>query len=229
MSDVSPPPVEWKYDYVQTGKPADAVEGESWYDMDDDRALVFTDNSGGTRELTVTEHAQLAGITRDAHHNPVTVEGPLRLSSGQVLDLAAADGLTLDANGKLRVASNAVTPSMLSFDPATQTELNEHASDADAHHAPVSINSENGSGTVNIGGQSRETRTFQFAETYTDCVVNVGVTYDYNSMENPPNVRWESWVTDANGDITGFNARFSNRQEFANDFDYSWNAMGETV
>jgi len=137
MSDVSPPPVRWKYDYVQAGKPADAEEGESWYDVDGDRALVFTDDSGGTRELTVTEHAQLAGITRDAHHNPVSVEGPMRLSSGQVLDLAAADGLTLDADGRLRVAASSVTEAMLGFDVATQGELDDHASDADAHHDPM--------------------------------------------------------------------------------------------
>jgi len=138
VSNVSPPPVEWKYDYVQAEQPADVEEGESWYDLDDDRALVFTDSSGSTRELTVTDHAQLSGLVRDAHHNPVSVSGPLRLSSGQVLDLAASDGLTLDADGRLRVAASSVTESMLAVDVATQDALNSHASDADAHHSRFS-------------------------------------------------------------------------------------------
>ncbi|WP_353634598.1 hypothetical protein ABSL23_02265 [Halobacterium sp. NMX12-1] len=120
------------YDYVQASEPPNPEEGETWYDIEANRAGVYT----GTQwaEMTVTDHGQLAGITDSAHHNPVSVEGPLRLSSGQVLDLAAADGLTLDADGQLRVASNAVTPSMLNFDPATQTELDSHTSDTTNPH-----------------------------------------------------------------------------------------------
>lgn len=87
MSDVSAPPKEWSYDYVGPTKP-DAEEGESWYDTDDNRAVVFTDNSGSTTELTVTDHGQLTGAGPGDHRSDSNIIG---LVDG-VIDAETVDG-----------------------------------------------------------------------------------------------------------------------------------------
>jgi len=129
-------------DYVQPGEPADPDPLETWYDTDADpdgdgteqgEYLIYG-TDGSWHSTTVQSHRALRDVVEDAHHNPVSVEGPLRLSSGQVLDLAASDGLTLDADGKLRVAASSVTESMLAVDVATQDALNSHTSDTSNPH-----------------------------------------------------------------------------------------------
>lgn len=55
------------YDYVQSGEPTDAVEGEEWYDTDADSAYVFT----GTAwvEQTVTDHGEVGNVQPGQHFN----------------------------------------------------------------------------------------------------------------------------------------------------------------
>ncbi|MCD2202741.1 H-type lectin domain-containing protein [Halobacterium sp. KA-6] len=132
------------YDYVQTGEPVNPEEGEMWYDMDNDRSLAYTGTEW--QQLNIIDHGQLAGITRDAHHNPVSVEGPLRVSSGQVLDLATANGLTLDADGRLRVQDGGVTESMLAFGAVSQADLPH----IESHLVTLKGSTGNSSVTVNF-------------------------------------------------------------------------------
>jgi len=141
---------EQLYTYVQTAKPTGAEEGESWYDLDDDKAYVFIDGQGTTTELTLDDHAQLAGVGPSDHHDPVSVSDPLA-QSGQSLSLSLANALTVDA-GSLAVAEGNISLSNLSgypvgtgdlgFDTATQAELDavnnnlsNHESDPTAHHS----------------------------------------------------------------------------------------------
>jgi hypothetical protein len=58
------------YDYVQPGAPADAVEGETWYDTDDDEAYVY--DGASWHQQTVTAHGELGNVTSDQHHSPPT-------------------------------------------------------------------------------------------------------------------------------------------------------------
>lgn len=68
MSNWSGSIPELLFTYVQENKPGNAVEGETWYDEDDNQAYVFTDDVGSTTEFTVTEHSALGGIGADDHH-----------------------------------------------------------------------------------------------------------------------------------------------------------------
>lgn len=108
------------FTYVQAGAPNGAEEGESWYDTDADQAYVY--DGAAWIETTVTDHGQLSGVTSSDHHT--------RPSAGSGL---AENAGSFDVSG--------VTAAMLSFDPATQTELNSHAGDAAAHHSPPSATS----------------------------------------------------------------------------------------
>jgi len=160
------------FTYIQATEPADPQKGESWYDTDggtdgNGEAKVYD----GT-EWDVTgyiSHDQLNNISPADHHDPVTVGAPLA-RSGQALalgytdpfmvdvndDLALsiANALTLDANNDLAVDESAIGLSNLGgypigtadldFDTATQTELNNHAGDASAHHtAPTETQAAN--------------------------------------------------------------------------------------
>ncbi|WP_435119081.1 hypothetical protein [Halolamina sp. C58] len=129
------------FDYVQAGQPANPQLGEIWFDVDG--------GSDGTGEAKVydgdqwqptgyTAHGDLTGVTRDAHHPPVDVSGPLTQPSDQSLGLSIGDGLansagtlvaalgaglTIDADGNIQIPANGVAQSMLGFDTATQSEL----------------------------------------------------------------------------------------------------------
>jgi hypothetical protein len=138
---------EQLYTYVQTAKPTGAEEGESWYDLDDDKAYVFVDGQGSTTQLTLDDHAQLAGIGPADHHNPVTVSSPLVEDNAQGLSLSLANALTVDA-GSLAVVESQIALSNLSgypvgtgdlgFDTATQSELNAVDSNLSNHESDTS-------------------------------------------------------------------------------------------
>lgn len=72
------------YDYVQTAQPAEPEEGQTWYDLDADSALVY--DGANWVEMTVTDHAQLSGVTADAHHAKTT--------SAAALSDVSADSVT---------------------------------------------------------------------------------------------------------------------------------------
>lgn len=61
------------YDYVQATTPTTAEEGETWYDMESDRAAVYTGDQW--KELTVTDHGQLANIEPWQHLSQADVQG----------------------------------------------------------------------------------------------------------------------------------------------------------
>jgi hypothetical protein len=54
------------YDYVQPDQPAEAAEGESWYDSDANEAFVY--DGANWLELTVLDHGELSGVSASDHH-----------------------------------------------------------------------------------------------------------------------------------------------------------------
>jgi hypothetical protein len=111
-----------------------------------------TDGSGVTSvvdERLLKRHADRPA----AHHNPVSVSDPLTEDGAQGLELtlgkgltisgnalaaAVANGLTLDADGNIRVEADGVTEDMLAFATATETELSNHSGASDVHHSRYS-------------------------------------------------------------------------------------------
>jgi len=109
-----------------------------------------TDSSGVTNvvdERLLSRHADRPA----AHHNPATVSDPLTEDGAQGIELtlgdgvtvsgselaaAVANGLSLDADGNIRVEAGGVTEDMLAFEAATDSELSSHAGDDSAHHTP---------------------------------------------------------------------------------------------
>lgn len=55
------------YDYVQTDQPENPQEGETWYDVDADRAYVY--DGANWVEMTVTDHGQLSGVGSGQHRS----------------------------------------------------------------------------------------------------------------------------------------------------------------
>ncbi|QGX95005.1 hypothetical protein EI982_09480 [Haloplanus rallus] len=174
MSDVNQLLPEKFYNYVQAGTPPNGVEeGETWYETDENTSWVYD----GTDwvELSVTDHAQLTGVGASDHHSPVSVSQPLVNGGSQSLDLSLGAALHVDGNGDLDIPVDGITSALidsnavgdgqldgtypdgsvsgadLSFDPATQTELNNHVGNSTAHHAkPTSTQSESKSGDWSI-------------------------------------------------------------------------------
>lgn len=87
----------------------------------------------------VTSH-----YAKEHDHGPEEVEPGASLLSGTTISGSTAwhDGNVTNSNGltigsqSVGIASNGVGTGELSFDPATQTELDNHAGDSDIHHAP---------------------------------------------------------------------------------------------
>ncbi|MFB6087857.1 MAG: hypothetical protein ABEJ85_04990, partial [Haloarculaceae archaeon] len=74
------------YDYVQTAQPGDPKEGETWYDVDGDAAFVY--DGASWVQMTVTDHAQLSGVTAGAHRTDSNIVSTV---DGQV-DADTVDG-----------------------------------------------------------------------------------------------------------------------------------------
>ncbi|MBV0901826.1 hypothetical protein [Haloarcula salina] len=70
MADLSNPTGGGGFDYVQAEPPGDPVEGQEWYDTDDDGAYVY---DGSTWvEQTVVDHSQLSGVGANDHIDNLT-------------------------------------------------------------------------------------------------------------------------------------------------------------
>ncbi|GAA0276968.1 hypothetical protein [Halobacterium noricense] len=74
------------YDYVQTAQPAEPKEGQTWYDLDADSAMVY--DGAAWKNMTVTDHGQLSGITADAHRTDSNI---ISVVDG-VVDAETVDG-----------------------------------------------------------------------------------------------------------------------------------------
>jgi len=102
MAFEDPPAGGGGYDYVQSGQPADPLEGESWYDKDANEAYVY--DGASWLELSVGDHGELSGVQPGQHFN---AGNGLGFSNG-ALDVLAGDGLGF-SNGNLDVqAGNAL-------------------------------------------------------------------------------------------------------------------------
>jgi hypothetical protein len=87
--------------------------------------------------------------------------------------------------------------------------------------------SENGSASV--GGSSPEWAdndyNISFSNTYRDAIPYVGITHPHIiSSSRDTHVWWKSWVTDANGDITGMTVHYIN--EFESNPTIYWSVLG---
>lgn len=157
MADISQPgPPRWLFNYVQDAEPTSNLsEGESWYDTGTDEAKVY--DGAAWKKTGVVSHDALTNVSVSDHHARYTDEEAQDAvgaavgdalaydDAGNVLNVLYSNGLTLDANGNLAVASGGIGANEvadaslgtgeLSFDPATQTELNNHASNSSAHHS----------------------------------------------------------------------------------------------
>jgi hypothetical protein len=146
------------YNYVSNGQPdppGGVEEGETWYDPDTANSYVY--DGAVWVDLTVVAHSQLSGISSDDHHNPVTTSDPLTVDAGQGLGMSLASTMQVDGNGDLD----------LGFDPATQSELDNHTNNSTAHHSkPSSTNSTGGGeiGRSNIGFSTSENVFWYFHE-----------------------------------------------------------------
>ncbi len=54
------------FDYVQDGEPAEAQEGEEWYDTGANEAYVYDGTTW--HKMSVVDHAELSGIGSGDHH-----------------------------------------------------------------------------------------------------------------------------------------------------------------
>jgi hypothetical protein len=99
MSEWSGSIPELLFTYVQPAKPTGAVEGETWYDTDDDRALVFVDDAGTITDLTVSDHSQLGGVGASDHHERFTASEAVDAVDGSSLSSLNIDGASIDGTG----------------------------------------------------------------------------------------------------------------------------------
>lgn len=121
--------------YVQDTSPDAPQTGETWYDTSVDEGKVYT-SGGAWHTLSTQDHGELGGIGSGDHHQyPVP-----------------SAGIDTDAVTAAKIAAGAVTASELdgtypdgsvdaidlSFDPASQTELDDHAATSGAHHTKYS-------------------------------------------------------------------------------------------
>lgn len=70
MADLSNPTGGGGFDYVQAEPPGDPVEGQEWYDTDDDAAYVY--DGAAWVEQTVVDHSQLSGVGANDHIDNLT-------------------------------------------------------------------------------------------------------------------------------------------------------------
>lgn len=78
------------FDYVQDAEPANAEEGEEWYDTGADKAYVF--DGAAWVEQTVVDHSQLSGIGTTDHRTDSNVQNAVDGST--LSDLALSTSLT---------------------------------------------------------------------------------------------------------------------------------------
>lgn len=163
MSDVSAPIPTTFYSYVTDGsEPLNPSEGETWYDTSTDESKVF--DGGQWSVQNIESHGALSGKTESDHHNPVSTTDPLTEDGSQGLGLDLGKGLTLsggslaayvggdlhfDSEGRLAIPEGAISGAEIAFDPATQSELTNHAAASNPHHSPPT--------STDYGG--KETRT----------------------------------------------------------------------
>ncbi|WP_336359051.1 hypothetical protein [Haloarcula sp. CGMCC 1.6347] len=111
------------YDSVGDAEPADKEAGTTWYDTSVPTGKVYT----GSQWVEESAPAGGSGITLSGGQYDVATSDGLTISSGAVALLLSGD-LTIDGNGDLA----------LSFDPVTQSELDNHSGDSTAHHSRYS-------------------------------------------------------------------------------------------
>jgi len=142
------------FDYIGPSTPDKPQNGEMWFDTDgasdgSGEVKVYDAESGAWEPTGFTSHAVLSDVTRAAPHPPVDVFGPLTQPSDQSLGLSIGDGLAnssgtlvaalgnglgIDGLGQVYIPASAVSQSMLGFDTATQSELDNHAGDTTNPH-----------------------------------------------------------------------------------------------
>jgi len=127
-------------------------------------------NAVGLGGSTAVDHADLSNVGASDHH--AKPEGGTAISfdgTNDEFNLLYANALTIDGNGNLAVNESAIALSNLSgypvgtgdldFDTATQTELNDHAGKANAHHIPPTETQSKG-----IGGGYQTPDSATYAE-----------------------------------------------------------------
>ncbi|WP_367175862.1 hypothetical protein [Haloarcula rubripromontorii] len=125
------------FDYIQSAEPADPENAELWFDTDggtDGNGEVKVYDGSQWDTTGYVSHDQLTNVSPGDHFSP----GSGLSFSGGTLDLLLSSYLTIDGNGDLALASGSVGQDRLAFDTATQSELDGHAGDANAHHEPYS-------------------------------------------------------------------------------------------
>ena len=135
------------FDYIQSAEPADPEKGELWYDTDggtdgNGEAKVY---DGSVWDPTgYVSHDQLTNVSAGDHFSP----GSGLTFDGGTLALLLSSYLTIDGNGDLALASGSIGTDRLAFDTATQSELDGHAGDANAHHSKPTMPKMVQSGTL---------------------------------------------------------------------------------
>lgn len=134
------------YDYVQPDQPTDPELGETWFDTDapdGGSAFVFTDS--GFVELSITQHADLQGVSEGQHRSNTRVE---TLSGNVVEDHRTGETHTTAQppqshalgggihDTATRAELNAlVSDATLESEAGAQARVDDHAAVAAAHHA----------------------------------------------------------------------------------------------
>ena len=111
------------FDYIQAAEPADPENAELWFDTDggtDGNGEVKVYDGSQWDTTGYVSHDQLTNVSPGDHFSP----GSGLSFSGGTLDLLLSGDLTIDGSGDLA----------LSFDPATQTDLDSHAGDTSNPH-----------------------------------------------------------------------------------------------
>jgi len=80
-------PIEKNFSFVNTSEPADAEEGQTWYDPGDDVARVYNGNSW--EQMNITQHGSLSGVTEGQHRSDQRVAdlAPVQSVGGQTGDV----------------------------------------------------------------------------------------------------------------------------------------------
>lgn len=162
----------------------DTVAGQADVDSVGSDLIDHASNTNNPHNVTTDQIG-----AADTASAPVTLDGTgtIGLSTGNGLTLsggtlvaALAEGLTIDANGNIRVAAGGVTEAMLAFSTATQGELDTVASDLSTHESATSAHGSNGS----VAGLNDVDAAESAAESYADTQVSNHA----DRSDNPHNV-----------------------------------------
>lgn len=180
-------------DYIQSDEPQNPQNGETWFDTDAGSdgtgELKIYDGDAGAWKITgFTAHGDLTGVTRDAHHPPVEVSGPLTqpsdqslglsidgpLSGGSSLGLSIGDGLAnsagtlvaalgnglgIDGSGRVYVPAGALSHGAEVDTPADAHHTRYSDAEASAAAPVQTVNGQTGDVSVSQPTQADGTQT----------------------------------------------------------------------